>query len=214
MEKEKNLKLFKSLEKFYLENWKELLFHGWHHIIFVRKKSLIFARDLNANEFLVEAAALTHDLNYSVKINSTPKDWEDIRNKFLIESGFSDNEIDRINEIIIEEDISTRDENISIEAKALSDADTLFKALPITPIIFSSKYITENNVDIKKLADKIISEQVPLFKKDIYFYSNLAKNKYSKWAEVDLKLWEFVKESLEDDDVIEILDIAKSQNIL
>jgi HD superfamily phosphodiesterase len=51
--------------------------------MFVWKKSILFAEELNANSTLVQAAALTHDLNYAVKKNSTPKDGEKLRSQFL-----------------------------------------------------------------------------------------------------------------------------------
>jgi uncharacterized protein len=123
-------------------------------------------------------------------------------------------EVARIEKIVMEENVATRGDDISAEARALSDADTLFKALPITPILFASKYIQENKVDIQKLADKIVEEQKPLFDKGIYFYTDLAKNNHMKWAQGNLTLWENVKESLEDKDVQELLAIARKNNIL
>jgi uncharacterized protein len=107
-----------------------------------------------------------------------------------------------------------RNKNISDEAKALSDADTLFKALLFTPILFASKYIEENKVDIKKLADKIISEQNQLFEKGIYFYTEVVKGKYLDWAKINFKLWSNVNESLEGPDIAEVLSIAKELKAL
>lgn len=203
-----------SLEKYYDLHAKDLLFHWWHHIMFVWKKSILFAEELNANSTLVQAAALTHDLNYAVKKNSTPKDGEELRSQFLRDAWFNESEIDTINHIIIEEEISSRDHNISLEAKALSDADTLFKVLPITPIIFSSKYIQENDTDIKKLANKIVTEQENLLIQWIYFYSEYAKTHYLPWAETNINLWKNVVNAYEDEDICEMLEIAKKNHAI
>ena len=207
-------KLNDVLKKLYYKKSKELLFHGWHHIHFVRKKSKIFAQSINANVFIVESAALVHDLNYLAKENSHPEDGKELRKEILTECKYSDEEIEIIEKIIKEEHIATRDENISDEAKALSDADTLFKALPFTPILFASKYIEENNIDIKQLANKVTSEQNRLLESGIYFYTKIAKEKYLDWAKINLKLWNNVNESLEDPDIEEILSIAKELKIL
>jgi uncharacterized protein len=208
--KNKIKELERKLEVIYKEKSRDLLFHGWHHITFVRKKALDFSKELKADPFLVEAAALTHDLNYIAKKNSSPKEGESLRISFLEKSRFTKEEIEKINKIIIEENIRTRDENISREAKALSDADTLFKALPITPIIFAQKYISENDVNISKLAKKILEEQKPLLEKGIYFYSESAKKKYSAWARGNIQLWKNVNEALEDKDITEMLKIAEN----
>lgn len=207
-------KLNDVLKKLYYKKSKELLFHGWHHINFVRKKSKIFAQSINANVFIVESAALVHDLNYLAKENSHPEDGKELRKEILTECKYSDEEIAIIEKIIKEEHTATRDENISDEAKALSDADTLFKALPFTPILFASKYIEENKVDIKQLANKVTSEQNRLLESGIYFYTKIAKEKYLDWAKINLKLWNNVNESLEDPDIEEILFIAKELKIL
>lgn len=213
-EKEKLNLLKEKLENIYLSKSKELLFHGWHHIVFVTKKALIFANELKCNKFLVESAALTHDLNYMLKKYSMPQIADEYRTEILKECNYSKDEINKINKIIEEEDISTRDENISIEAKALSDADTLFKALPTTPILFTSNYIKQNDIDLKQLSTDINSQQRPLFEKGIYFYSNLAKEKYLKYANINLELWTAMSEILEDKDVIEMLEIAKKLKVL
>jgi uncharacterized protein len=207
-------KLNAALKKLYYEKSKELLFHGWHHINFVRKKSKIFAQSINANVFIVESAALVHDLNYLAKENSHPEDGEELRKEILAECEYFNEEIKIIENIIKEEHTATRDENISDEAKALSDADTLFKALPFTPILFASKYIEENKIDIKQLADKVTSEQNQLLESGIYFYTNVAKEKYLDWAKINLNLWNNVHELLEDPDIAEVLSIAKELKVL
>jgi hypothetical protein len=56
----------------------------------------------------------------------------------------------------------TRHRHISLEAQALSDADTLFKVLPITPVVLAHRYLAENGVTLRELADKIVGEQRPV----------------------------------------------------
>lgn len=203
-----------ELEKLYQDRSADMLFHGWHHISFVAKKAVIFAKEFDVNVELVEAAALTHDLNYIVEVNSEPGAAKDIRATYLSEADFSTDEITEIENMITEEHTATRHANISDAAKALSDADTLFKALPVTPILFAGHYITENHVDISKLAHKIVSEQKPLMDQHIYFYTDTAKAKYLAWAEINLKLWENVKNALDDEDVAEMLGVARQLKVI
>lgn len=212
--REKLEKLKTSVKKLYSENSQTLLFHGWHHINFVSKKAVEFAESIQADTFFVESSALTHDLNYIVKPNSEPEEGKKLREKLLTEAGYSNDEIQRIEKIVMESHTGTRGQQISEEGKALSDADTLFKSLPITPIVFASKYITQNKVDIYKLAKKVCDEQNPLIEQDIYFYIEMAKEKYLKWAKSNLALWNNVQEALQDKDVQEILSIAKESGII
>ncbi|NCA93746.1 MAG: HD family phosphohydrolase [Sphingobacteriia bacterium] len=207
-------KLSGQMQSLYMKHSEELLFHGWHHIVFVKKKAIEFAGSINADKFIVEAAALTHDLNFIVKINSEPEEGKELRHEFLSNAGFSDEEVFKIENVVMESHTGTRNENISPEGMALSDADTLFKTLPITPIIFASKYITQNKVDIYKLAQKVTSEQNPLIEKDIYFYTDYAKARYLDWAKGNLQLWNNVVEALKDEDIKEILKIAKESKVL
>jgi uncharacterized protein len=191
-----------------------MLFHGWHHIAFVTKKAKEFAESISADSFLSESAALVHDLNYLVKVNSGPEQGAEMRTQVLSECGYLKEEIQRIEQIVMEEHTATRSADISPEGMALSDADTLFKALPITPILFASKYIQENKVDIEKLSKKVVEEQKPLLDQGIYFYTDLAKSRYLDWAKGNLVLWENVRESLQDEDVQELLMIAREQGVL
>jgi len=66
--------LTSKIKAIYLENKDKLPFHGWHHVSFVHKKALEFAKDTGADQFLVESAALVHDLNYIIKPNSEPQE--------------------------------------------------------------------------------------------------------------------------------------------
>lgn len=103
---------------------------------------------------------------------------------------------------------------LSDEAKALADADTLFKAIPTTPILFASKFITQNKYDVEKLGHKIVEEQKPLMDSGTYFYTNIAKEKYLKWAKTNLEIWLNVLESLNDKDIKEMLKTASDLGVL
>jgi uncharacterized protein len=211
MNNEQKLNILRTnLEDLYMQRNDELLFHGWHHITFILKKSIDFANSIGADLFLVESAALTHDLNYVVKENSVPEVGAELRKQCLSEAGYTQKEIERIENIVLESHTGYRTEQISDEGRALSDADSLFKILPITPVIFSGKYITQNKVDISKLANKIVTEQNKLMDQGIYFYTALAKEKYLKWARINLNLWNGVVEALRDEDVQALLRMTKS----
>jgi uncharacterized protein len=207
--------LSENLKKLYYEKAADLLFHGWHHIYLTAKKAPEFAEEFpDVDKELVEAAALTHDLNYIVETNSGPEAGERLRAQYLQEAGFNPKEIAYIESVVMEENTATRDANISDAAKALSDADSLFKIMPLTPIIFSSHYIVENRVDIHQWADKIINEQASLMEQGIYFYTKAANEKYLQWAKTDLELVKQVKESLEDPAIKEMLEIAYDLNVI
>ena len=203
-----------SLEEYYRPFNKELLFHGWHHILFVARKSVVFADEIGANRILVEAAALTHDLNYIVDKKSEAEAGKDLRAAFLSGVGFSDEEISRIENIVVSSSIIARDADISVEAQALSDADSLYKILPISLVTFSSKYIQETGVSLQEWAGRIIKYQRPLLDKGIYFYTDSAKEQYTKWAEMDIAFVELIADSLADPDIISLIDDSRNLGIL
>ncbi len=198
--------LEKNPEELYRSHPKPLLFHGWHHITFVKKKSAEFANALGIEAEIVQAAALVHDLNYLVAVNSWPHIGADVRRKALQEAGYTSEEFEHIESIVMEAHTATRGRAITKEGMALSDADTLFKALPITPIVLASKYLEEASVDIATLTEKIISEQQPLMDQGIYFYTDLAKSRYLHWAQQNLAQWRNVQECLREQDVRDLLD--------
>lgn len=147
-------------------------------------------------------------------MNSEPEVGAELRAQVLQQSGYSEEEIKQIEQVIMGGHTATRGADTTKEVKALSDADTLFKALPITPILFASKYIQQNKVDINKLAHKVVSEQKPLLEQDIYFYTEIAKQKYLHWAKVNLDLWVNVQEALGDEDVQYLIETARQKNII
>lgn len=202
------------MAEYYEENGKGLLFHGWHHISFVQKKSVEFAKSINADLFFVESAALVHDLNYLVEPNSNPEVGKELRQTLLQRAGYDAGEMERIEGIVIEAHTAYRGPNLSPEGQVLSDADSVFKILPITPVVFSGKYISQNRVNLKKLATKITNEQNPLLQSGIYFYTDFARQKYQRWAETNIGLWNQIMECMESEDVQEMLSIAQSIGVI
>jgi uncharacterized protein len=195
-----------AVHEMYLSTETSLPFHGWHHIYFVKTKAVEFANERNADSYLVAAASIVHDLNYVVRKNSSPSAARRLRCSFLKGAGFGSDEISRIESIINEAHTATRTEKISIEGAALSDADTLFKALPMTPVVFSHLYLRENGIGLRELASKILDEQVPLMGEGIYFYDPVVRDKYLPWAKVNIELWHAIMTSLDDPDIVSLLD--------
>lgn len=183
----------------------KLQFHGWHHVSFVRDKSVHFAGRNGAACDVVEVAALVHDLNYMVRRNSLPTDGAALRRKVLFVSGLSMGDIDWIERIVLEAEMRTRHRDISLEAQALSDADTLFKALPVTPVVLAHRYLQENGITLRELAHKIVGEQAGKADDGYYFYDREAAETYTKWAEANLALWKCIVESLDDPCVEDLL---------
>ena len=93
-----------------------------------------------------------------------------------------------------------------MEAQALSDADTLYKAIPVTPVLLSPKYMEENGMTVGELARKIITEQGRIEEAGYYFYDAEASQRYTRWAEANLELWRCIDESLSDPDVSALVE--------
>ncbi|ACU39003.1 MULTISPECIES: HD family phosphohydrolase [Actinosynnema] len=182
-----------------------LQFHGWHHVSFVRDKAVLFAGRNGADVALVEVAALVHDVNYVVRRNSLPVDGRELRMEILADAGVPDEAALRVDEVVEEAEMRTRDRWISVEAQALSDADTLFKALPVTPVVLAPKYLLENGITLRQLAHKIVGEQRSKHDEGYYFYDPQAAALYSRWASANLELWQCIVESLDDPTVEELL---------
>lgn len=197
--------LEKTVRELYESAKEQLPFHGWHHIHFVMTKAVQFATDRCADPDLVAAASLVHDLNYVVVPNSEPEEGRQLRRRYLKDAGFRYPEIKRIEKIINEAHTATRTDVISLEGTALSDADTLFKSLPMTPVVFSHLYLEENGIGLRDLAEKIVKEQRPLMDKGIYFYDPEVRKRYSPWARVNMKLWQEIRDSLDDPDIAGLL---------
>ncbi|WP_216216487.1 HD family phosphohydrolase [Amycolatopsis aidingensis] len=182
-----------------------LPFHGWHHVDFVRSKAVEFAGQNGADVAVVEAAALLHDVNYLVLRNSPAAAGRDLRLGVLADAAVPAGYARWIDEIIDEAEMATRGRHISVEAQALSDADTLFKALPVTPVMLAHRYLHENGISLRELAHKIVGEQCDVHDEGYYFYNPEAAATYSRWAMANLELWQCIKESLDDTAVQHLL---------
>ena len=182
-----------------------LPFHGWHHVSFVRAKAVEFAQLNGSNVAVVETAALVHDVNYIVARNSSAAAGRRLRMEILATAGVAKPVAVWIDRIVREAEMAVRHREISLEAQALSDADTLFKALPVTPVVLAHRYLTENGVSLRELADKIVSEQQDVHDDGYYFYNPEAAATYSRWAAANLQLWQCIRESLDDPTVEQLL---------
>lgn len=182
-----------------------LPFHGWHHVSFVRAKAAQFAAHNGSDVSVVETAALVHDVNYLVRRNSPAAAGRDLRLRVLAETGVADDVARWVDDIVVEAEMATRHAHISLEAQALSDADTLFKALPVTPVMLAHRYLAENGVSLRELAAKIVGEQRHVHEAGFYFYSREAAAAYSHWASANLELWRCVMEALDDPSVTRLL---------
>ena len=185
----------------------DLQFHGWHHVEFVRDNAVRFARRNGADAAVVETAALVHDVNYVVRRNSLPVDGRELRMDVLRRAGVEPATAERIDEIVEEAEMRTRHRDISVEAQALSDADTLFKALPVTPVMLAPRYLAENGLSLRELATKIVGEQSGPHEQGFYFYDPEAAATYSRWATANLELWRCIVESLDDPTVENLLNV-------
>ncbi|RSD19504.1 HD domain-containing protein [Amycolatopsis eburnea] len=191
-----------------------LQFHGWHHVSFVRAKAGHFARHNGADPAVVEVAALVHDVNYLVLRNSPASAGRNLRLEILAGCGVPPRVSRWIDEIVDEAEMATRGRDISLEAQALSDADTLFKALPVTPVVLAHRYLRENGLSLRELADKIVGEQCDVHDEGYYFYNPEAAATYSRWATANLQLWQCIKEAVDDPTVVELLDAVHAVDAL
>jgi len=187
-----------------------LQFHGWHHVSFVRSKAARFAVLNGAEVSVVETAALVHDVNYLVRRNSSAAAGRRLRHAILSRAGVAPHVAGWIDRIVIEAEMATRGRDISLEAQALSDADTLFKSLPVTPVVLAHRYLEENGIGLRELAEKICGEQQDKQDDGYYFYNPEAAAMYTRWATANLQLWQCIKESLDDADVEELLDAVNA----
>lgn len=180
------------------EHAHKLPFHGWPHTDFVRTKAVEFAAGRGADVVLVEATALVHDINYLVEPNSPPSAGLALRAQLLRECDFSAVEIKRIEEIIEGAHTEYRGRHVDLETACLSDADTLYKTLPITPVLYAHRYLDENGLELGELARKIVEEQVHKHDDNYYFYDAGLAEEYGEWIDVNLGLWKAIQQALAD----------------
>jgi uncharacterized protein len=101
--------------------------HDWFHVDRVRKNALyIYKKETNGDPFIIELAALLHDIP-DEKLNETPEKGQEKLDSFLQTLQLSTEQKDQITEII--NTISYKGGNgknlTSIEAKIVQDADRL-----------------------------------------------------------------------------------------
>jgi uncharacterized protein len=173
----------------------EVPFHGWGHVEFVMNYAGKFAPELGADAEIAETAALLHDLNYLALSGDAP-DGSSLRATYLQDAGYAQAEVSLFEAIVNEARTAKRHADISPEAKALSDADTVFKSLPTTPLL-ALDYLAEGGGTLRELAQKIAAEQVPLEAQGIYFYAASAQEQFGDWGRENIRLWTRVKDALE-----------------
>jgi len=206
--------LLRAVRRLYARHETKLPFHGWHHIRFVRDKAMEFAAKNGSDVEFVGAAALVHDVNYLVNRNSDVAAGRQLRADLLFGAGASAELVGRVERVVLEADMASRDDGISPEAQALSDADTLFKALPITPVVLAHRYLKETGVSLRSLATKIVTDQQRAYDRGFYFYNPEAASSYSTWVAANLTLWKCILESLDDpivDGLIRAIDALPGQ---
>lgn len=198
--------LHEIVEETYRKNAHKVPYHGWHHVKFVVDKSVEYVDELHADETLTTAAALMHDVNYMVRGGSDASAGQPLRLAMSRQAGFDGEFSTHVERIIHEARTGQRHAHISNEAKALSDADTVYKVLPTTPLL-AADYLRETGSTLYELAYKIVHEQTPLRESGIYFYSQQAQDMYMKCAIDNLELWTRVLDSMDyvDGDVISVL---------
>jgi uncharacterized protein len=205
--------LSRQVHGLYLGFTSGLPFHGWHHVEFVRARAVTYAHKNGADAAIVEAAALLHDLNYMVKRNSRASAAEDLRRQILHGLQVSSSNILMIETVIREAETEARDANAGLEAQALSDADTIFKALPITPVLLSHLYMEETGETLRQLCTRIIRDQVKLYNEGIYFYNPEVAEQYERWAAANLNLWLCIEESLGEEEVRDLVLLLETAEV-
>jgi uncharacterized protein len=199
-------RVYAEVHRLYQRPGGELPFHGWHHVEFVRAKALEFAERNQADPSVVEVAALVHDLNYLVEKDSRAAAGGRLRQRVLRHASVPAEAARWVERVVQEAETCSRGADISLEAQALSDADTVFKVLPITPVVLSHRYLDETGIDLPTLAKKITTEQLPLRDQGIYFYDPEAADRYRSWASANLGLWEAITEAVQEPAVQRLLD--------
>ncbi len=93
-------KLSTTVKAILLKEKDKLPLHGWHHFDFVRKKAVIFSEAIQANTFLVESAALVHDINRLPAYKNAPLEADTYSKQVLQESGYSIEESKKVLNIV------------------------------------------------------------------------------------------------------------------
>lgn len=192
-----------------------LSFHGWHYVSFILKKAEKFAKELGADTEKTLISALTYGLFTRTSPSLTPTDVRGQVIKIIVDSGY---------DMALAEEIIMMNERIQLpgrlsreltnEEKALSDAVCLYRILPVTPVLFSSKYMEQADIMLEELAHRILNEQFGALKTDRLFYTKSAKKEYTKWAETNIRLWQNIEEAMLDPDIRGLVDESISYRSL
>ncbi|MDT0169453.1 HD domain-containing protein [Pseudarthrobacter sp. BRE9] len=194
-------RLRRAIFKLLTSHSDDIPYHGWPHVRFVADHGARLAAAVGADSDLVAAAGLVHDLNYLVRPGSQVKEGITLMRKYLRDAGYNSSQMDRVTSIVLEADLATRGPIVSSEVACLSDADSLFKVLPVTPVLLARDYLKENHVSLKELAESIIGEQASRLEEGYYFYTDEAKDLYDGLARQSIIMWNSILESLENDEV-------------
>lgn len=178
-----------------------LLYHGWPHARFVTKHAMELAQSHGVDEAIIGSAALVHDLNYLIRPNSEPTVGAGLIADRMRVAGYPPSQVTKVIQIVDEANLATRGPKISIEAACLSDADTLFKALPFTPLLLAPAYLAENRVSLRDLAMQIVTEQEGRLKDGYYFYFSEVKERYTDWARENIAMWRRISDALADEEL-------------
>lgn len=198
-----NSKVFDIFE----ENKEVFSYYGVRHTKFLLKFGEIFGTDLKSNLFFVKSCCLVHDLFILAQKRGFEKFSFEFETFILVSSGYVEEEILRIKDILFKSRLKYRLENsnIDLEAQAFSDANCLYKILPSNIIFDTKNFLSSRNMSLGELAVMILNEQKSLFSQGKFFYSNIAKEKYLSFVESQIFYWENVLKSLEDNDLKEFL---------
>lgn len=200
-------RLMCRVEQIYSDTLDRLVFHGWSHVKFVHDKASQFATERDANVSLVRISALVHDLNYVVDSGSDVTAGASKRSELLSDLGLDCNLISCIERIVVQASIARRQRRVSVEVACLSDADTLYKALPVTPVLLSHRYMKETGLTLRELAHKIVAEQDGKLNEGFYFYDHSLTEKYGEWAKANLGLWRAINEAIDDPAVHDLVGV-------
>ena len=121
-------KFIKKLEKYVKKNFYGNLHHGWPHMNRVRKYAKYIAEKEGADVFIVESAALLHDIakiKYGSKTKNHAKKGAEMAGKILAKLGLDKETVEKVCGCIKTHSRRERGRPKTIEQKVLYDADGL-----------------------------------------------------------------------------------------
>jgi uncharacterized protein len=193
MTKGQLLKIIKFARPIYKKTGK---YHGWDHILAVKRNALFLAQNYsNVNLPHLETACYLHDIGRSIKDEGHNEESAKIASQFLKKIGVDQNEIGDICHAIISHEKSRISEAKTIEAKLLFDADKL-EILTVNGFIRVMSWLIEERkmttsdainflwkyvLDVRKnhlqtsQAKKIADEEIPIIKSLVIHFNNWNK---------------------------------------